>query len=194
KDRDQQVGVEAPLRVGGDFEIDVGYELLGVGEPVPEKGAGLQMMVVFDAPSGLEARLTRLEKPLPPGAVMPRRRLQVPVPPPGGLRLPPARAIGIPGRPFQHVMANGQTFGAARISTGADGKENLEVLNFRALEPRGRLKLKRAGTTAEYWVVDGLSEYHRICTKVVGDHDVQQVRLFCYGGNRPVAVDVRFTD
>src|SRR5947209_1349283 len=36
------VGVELPCRIHGDFEMAVGYELLAVGEPTPEAGAGVQ--------------------------------------------------------------------------------------------------------------------------------------------------------
>jgi hypothetical protein len=168
RDPDRDVGVELPLRIGGDFDIDVGYELLAVGEPPPEDGAGVQMMIVFDAAPAHAAKLTRLRKPRDPAEA--------------------------PSRRFQHVGIKGDTFGAARIQYDPAGREQMEVHNIRAEEPRGRLKFKRTGSQLEYYCVDGGTEYHRFQSKEVGRDDVQWIRLFCFSGHRPVAVDVRFTD
>src|SRR5437763_8584087 len=38
----RNVGVELPLRIHGDFEIDLGYELLAFGENIPNPAAGVQ--------------------------------------------------------------------------------------------------------------------------------------------------------
>ncbi len=163
------VGVELPLRIGGNFDIDVGYELLAVGEPTPEAGAGVQLMIVFDSAPEQAAKLTRMRKPTDP--------------------------FDPPSRKFEHVGSKGETFGAARIHYGPDGKETkLDVLNFRAGGPQGRLKLKRVGSQLEYWCVDGKSEYHKVRSVSVGAEDLHLIRLIGYSGNRPVAVDVRFSD
>jgi len=169
-DPNLDVGVELPLRIAGNFDIDVGYELLAVGDPLPEAGAGVQLMLGFDSAPSHAVKLTRLRKPPDP--------------------------FDPPSRSFDHVAnAKGETFGAARIQYGQDGKENkLEVRNVRAQDPRGRLKLKRVGSQVESWCVDGKSEYHRIQSRDVGTNDIHFIRLICYSGERPVAVDVRFTD
>jgi len=168
QDPNQDVGMRLPMRIRGDFEIDVGFELLAVGAPIPEAGAGLEMRTLFDSPSSLTAAVTR------------RRKRSSPNDP--------------PAHQFDHVFNNGETFGAARIDYTTEGKENLDVQNFRALETKGRLKLLRTGSQLQYWVRDGSSDYHRIRAKEIGSHDVQAILLVCSSGRRPVAVDVRFTD
>jgi hypothetical protein len=57
------VVVEWLHRIGGDFAITLGYELLAVGDPPPNNGAGVRMRVWFDAPSSLCAHLSRSRKP-----------------------------------------------------------------------------------------------------------------------------------
>jgi serine/threonine protein kinase len=57
------VFVELNHRLRGDFDIAVGYELLAVGAPAPQYGAGVALHVQFDSPSALVARLGRNRKP-----------------------------------------------------------------------------------------------------------------------------------
>jgi hypothetical protein len=160
------VGVELPCRIHGDFEIAVGYELLAVGDPTPVVGAGVQMRLFFDTPTPVVAAVTRLRKP----------RTTTPV------------------RLYEHVGPIGETFGAARIDLDPDGKEKLDVRNFRAEQPKGRLKLVRTGALMHYIVADGGSDFHEVRSREIGTDDVKLLRLFCFPGYRPVAVDVRFTD
>jgi hypothetical protein len=55
--------VRLEQRLRGDFEITLGYELLAVGKPVPQYGAGVGMRVWFDAPSSPTAVLGRSRVP-----------------------------------------------------------------------------------------------------------------------------------
>jgi hypothetical protein len=161
-----QVGVEFPLRLHGNFEIALGYELLTIGDPPPERGAGVMLRLEFDSPSPHAVQVTRLRKP-PGGGDEPR---------------------------FALVAPRGETFGAVQINQAADGKEHLDAMNFRAGEPAGRLKLVRTGPQLEYWATEGAPEFHRLRSKMIGTPDVQTIRLVCTSGYDHAAVDVRFTD
>ncbi len=57
------VGVESQLRLKGDFEITVSYELLGVPAPAPPLGAGVELLVKFDTPNSGRALMSRVQKP-----------------------------------------------------------------------------------------------------------------------------------
>jgi hypothetical protein len=159
----REVGVTVPLRLRGDFEVTLGYELLPVGEPVPESGAGVQLRVLFDAP--VAAGMTRLRK----------------LPKPDESKL------------FDVVGPNGETFGATRYDIGPNGKEKADVLNRRAAAPTGRLRLRRVGSKMEYWVADGSGDFRRIRTMEIGVVDATTIRAFGFSGYQPVAVDVRLT-
>ncbi len=57
------VGVVLAKRLRGDFEIVLGYELLAIGKPTPQWGAGVAMRVWFHSPSPVSAMLTRYRIP-----------------------------------------------------------------------------------------------------------------------------------
>jgi RNA polymerase sigma factor (sigma-70 family) len=63
-DRDDrnEVGVETPLRLRGDFEVTLDYDLFGLPDPAPELGAGVALILHLDTPDGFRARLTRQRK------------------------------------------------------------------------------------------------------------------------------------
>ena len=56
-------GVELPQRLHGDFDIALGYELLAVGRPIPQYGAGVVIHVWFDDPADTSVILSRVQKP-----------------------------------------------------------------------------------------------------------------------------------
>jgi len=62
------VGVESGVRLRGDFEITLAYELLTVPNPAPDLGAGLAMRVEFDTPNSFQAHLVRTHTPKGEGA------------------------------------------------------------------------------------------------------------------------------
>jgi hypothetical protein len=159
------VGLEIPFRIQGDFEISLGYELLAVGDPIPEAGAGVQFMIHFDSAIPVKAAITRLRKANPK-----------------------------PARLYEHVINNGDTFGAARLDEQPDGKDKLNVWNVRAEQPTGRLKLTRIGSRLQYWVADGDRPYHQVRELDIGTDDVKRLQPFCFAGYRPVMVDVRISD
>jgi hypothetical protein len=163
----REVGVELPLRIAGDFDISMGYELLELGEVKSTGGAGVQLRVYFDSPSQSLAAVTRLRKP--PGQ-------------PDAL-------------PFEPVNAAGETFGAAKIHTAPDNKDHFDgIINVRAVETRGRLKLVRTGSQVQYLASDGGKPFKQFFTQDFGTDPVKSIRLFNYTGWQPVAADVRFTD
>jgi hypothetical protein len=56
--------LELPLRLRGDFDVVLGYELLAVGTPAPQYGAGVTLRLFFDTPSPpLQGVLGRGRKP-----------------------------------------------------------------------------------------------------------------------------------
>jgi hypothetical protein len=57
------VGLALSQRLRGDFDIVLEYELLAVGEPLPQYGAGVVMRAWFDAPSDLSVILGRSRTP-----------------------------------------------------------------------------------------------------------------------------------
>jgi hypothetical protein len=65
RDHVQAVGVESPLRLCGDFEITVAYELLSVPRPGPRNGAGVRLAARWGSPT-VGATVTRLEKTVGP--------------------------------------------------------------------------------------------------------------------------------
>jgi serine/threonine protein kinase len=52
-----------PHRLRGDFDVAVSYDLLAVGKPAPEYGAGVALRVLFDSADGATAILGRGRKP-----------------------------------------------------------------------------------------------------------------------------------
>jgi hypothetical protein len=57
------VGVDFPVRIRGDFDIALSYEVLGVASPPPSLGAGPHLRVVFESPTRLDALAHRLRTP-----------------------------------------------------------------------------------------------------------------------------------
>jgi hypothetical protein len=159
------VGLDLPVKLHGDFEVVLGYELLAVGNPIPVSGAGLQMELFFDTPVPVRAVITRLRKPNPK-----------------------------PAKLYDSVNANGETFGAARIDVTADGKDKLDVINYRADQPHGRLRILRVGSEVQYWVADGGSPFHKARSMQFETSDIKAMRVFCFSGYRSQAFDVRFTE
>jgi hypothetical protein len=160
------VGIELPLRLRGDFDIELGYELLAIGAPIPNPGAGLHMRLQLDNDTPVVA-LTRLMYPYAPR---------------------PAPLYG-------EVGYDGDTFAAFRIGTLPNGNETgfSSGTKVRAQSPRGRLRLMRTGSVLRYLVADGGLLYHEIKSEGIGNVDVVSLRLFGFSGWGPVAVDVRFT-
>jgi serine/threonine protein kinase len=160
------VGVELPLRIRGNFTIDLGYELLAFGKNIPDPAAGVQMRLKFDSSSTPLVALARFRNRYPPQ--------RVPL--------------------FQVVGHDGETFAAYRITILPNYWESPKGIDVRAAQPRGRLKLVRTGSELQYLVSDGDLPYERIQSEEVGLEDVKTVRLVAFSGWTPVAVDVRFTD
>jgi RNA polymerase sigma factor (sigma-70 family) len=161
------VGIEFPVRLRGDFDLSVGYELLAIGTPIPNPGAGVQLRLQPDNSTPVIA-LTRLLSRLPPqGAPL-----------------------------YGQVGHDGDTFGAFRISTLPNGNETgfTNGTRVRAQSPRGRLRLARTGGLLKYIATDGNAPSHVLKTEQVGKVDISNLRLFGFSGWGPVAVDVRFTD
>jgi WD40 repeat protein len=162
----RNVGVELPLRIHGDFDIDVGYELLAFGDDIPNPAAGVQMRLAFADRSVPLVALARFRNRYNPQSV--------PL--------------------FHPVGHDGETFAAYRIAFLPNGHEKPQGVDVRAEEPRGRLRLVRKGSRLDYLVSDAGSPYHLMKSEEVGGEDVDSLRLFNFSGWGPVAVDVRFTD
>jgi hypothetical protein len=161
------VGLELALPLRGDFDIDLGYEILSIGEGIGNPGAGVQMRVLFDAAKPM-VTLTRL-----------RSRF----------RAGPAPLFGVVGH-------DGEIFAAFQLTTMANGNEAgfPEGTRVRAGGSRGRMKVARLGAQIQYLVSDEGSPYHLIKSDEFGAADVERVRVFGFSGWGPVAVDVRLTD
>jgi hypothetical protein len=161
------LGVERPLPIRGDFSIDLGYEILSIGAPIPVPGAGVQLRLLYANPSPMWA-LTRLRSPFGPQR---------------------APLFGVVGH-------DGEIFGAFRIITLPNFKEDgfSGGTRLRAEAPRGRLRMTRTGPQLNYLVSDDGSPYHLLRSEEIGTEDVELVRFFAFSGWGPVAVDVRFTD
>jgi hypothetical protein len=56
------VGVDLPVRIRGDFDIVLTYELLTVSEP--PLGAGVHLRLKFDSPTQLDATVIRVRSPM----------------------------------------------------------------------------------------------------------------------------------
>jgi hypothetical protein len=162
----RNVGVELPVRIRGDFDVDLGFELLAIGDAVPNPAAGVQLRLVFDDPAMPLVALARFRN-----------------------RYPPQRAplFGIVGH-------DGETFAAYRITILPDRREKPQGIDVRANEPRGRLRLIRTGPQLDSYVADGDSPWHLILSERVGATDIKTIQAFAFSGWAPVAVDVRFSD
>jgi hypothetical protein len=162
------VGVELVSRIHGDFDINLGYDLLAIGAPIPQAGAGVQMRLLFDPTSPMET-VTRLRTPY--GAQ-------------------PAPHYGVVGH-------NGDIFAAFRITLMANGINETgfsQGVRVRAAGPAGRLRLKRTGTRLDYLAADEGDAYCLLRSDEVGTADAQRLRMLGFSGWGPVAVDVRLTD
>jgi serine/threonine protein kinase len=161
------VGVELVSRIRGDFDINLGYELLAIGAPIPTPGAGVQMRLLFNPSAPMET-VTRIRSPFPPQ---------------------PAPRYGVVGH-------DGDIFAAFRLTTMANGNETgfSQGVQVRAEGSSGRLRLTRTGTRLDYLVADEGEPYHVLRSEEVGAADAETLRLFGFSGWGPVAVDVRLTD
>ncbi|HEY1376223.1 MAG TPA: DUF1583 domain-containing protein, partial [Gemmataceae bacterium] len=166
RDPSRDVGVELPIRLRGDFEATLGYELLALPDPAPQNGVGVQLRVNFENPAATAAGITRLRKP--PGEEG--------------------------ARPFDVVGPFGETYGATRVDSGPDGKDAYDVRNYRATATRGRLRLARAGGQMVYSVAEGDGPFRQIRTLEIVPEDAVSIRAFAFTGYRAVAIDVRLTD
>jgi hypothetical protein len=162
----RSVGIARDSPIRGDFDIDLGFEVLAVGKDIPNPAAGLQMRLSFESPASVWFALSRFRNRYAPQ---------------------PADLFGVVGH-------DGETFAGYDITILPDDREKPHGIDVRARESRGRLKLKRTGSTLEFWVSDGGSPYQQIRSDEVGTKDVQTLELFGFSGWAPVAVDVRFTD
>jgi serine/threonine protein kinase len=146
-------GVDVPITLRGDFDLALGYELLGIGEPLPTYGAGIGLRVLFGEPNVVTALIGRTRKPA------------------------------------------GEQFGTYKLVKDAQGKERYQTLvETKALASFGRLRVRRIGTQLEYLVADGNSEYKWLRSVEIGREDVRLVRAYATTTDRPVLIDVRFTD
>jgi serine/threonine-protein kinase len=161
------VGIELISRIHGDFDINLGYELLDIGAPIPNPGAGVQMRLFLDGSAPMET-LTRIRSPYGPQ---------------------PAPLYG-------RVGHDGDIFAAFRLTTMANGNETgfSEGVRVRAQAPKGRLRLTRTGTRLDYVVADEDAPYCVLRSEEVGTADAETLRMFGFTGWGPVAVDVRLTD
>jgi serine/threonine protein kinase len=165
------VGVELATRIHGDFDIDLGYELLAIGEPIPVGGAGVQMRLLFDPsdPSSPMESVMRLRSPFQ----------------------------GQPAPLYGRVGHDGDIFAGIRISIMANGINETgydQAVRVRAQGMKGRLRLTRTGTCLDYLAADDGQPNFLLRSEEVGAADAQTLRLFGFSGWGPVAVDVRLTD
>jgi serine/threonine protein kinase len=63
REHTEPLALETESRLSGDFDLTVGYEILAVGRPIPQYGAGVVIRVWFDGPSPLSVILSRSRKP-----------------------------------------------------------------------------------------------------------------------------------
>jgi hypothetical protein len=161
------VGVELVSRIRGDFDIDLGYEILAIGDPIPVPGAGVQMRLLWGPDSPLET-ISRIRSPF------------------GGQ---PAPLYGLVGH-------DGDIFAAFRLTTMANGKETgfSQGVRVRSQALKGRLRLTRTGTRLDFLAADEGQPYCVLRSDEVGAADAQALRMFGFTGWGPVAVDVRLTD
>jgi hypothetical protein len=145
------VGVESELRLRGDFEVTLGYELLAVPDPAPELGAGVQLVLTFDSRIPTRAIVTRSQKPARP------------------------------------------VFGANLVTTGPNG-DQWRGLNVPAREPRGKLRLARAGSMLVYSAADGDADFRPILSMDAAPDDVALLRAQCLTGWKPFSLDARLID
>jgi hypothetical protein len=161
------VGVELVSRIHGDFDVNLGYELLEIGAPIPNPGAGVQMRLLFDPSAPMET-VTRIRSPYGPQ---------------------PAPRYGVVGH-------DGDIFAAFRLATMANGNETgfSQGVRARSQGSSGRLRLTRTGARLDYQVADEGAPYFLLRSEEVGAADAETLRLFGFSGWGPVDVDVRLTD
>ena len=160
------VGAEVPFRLHGDFEVELGYQMLAIGGPPPPGGAGVNLALFLESPDALKAVISRMRKG------------------------PELSHVGL----YERAAANGETFGGNRIVTGSDGKEKANNSTFRAKSLAGRLKMVRRGSKVEFWAADGDDSFHRLCEKEIGVADVNSIRLVATTNYRATTLDLVFTD
>jgi serine/threonine protein kinase len=89
----------------------------------------------------------------------------------------------------------GDQFGTYKLLKEADGKDRyVQVLEMKATAPSGRLRLVRTGSQLQYLAADGVPGYRTLRSLEIGTEDVRLVRVYATTTDRPVLLDVRFTD
>ena len=91
------------------------------------------------------------------------------------------------------LRAEGPSFAAFRVSNEG-GKPREDSRRVKAKSQRGRLRLYREGETLFFEAADGDQDFERIHAIQIGDVDVREIRLTAWTGDKPAAVDLRWTD
>jgi hypothetical protein len=60
------IGIEAPVRLGGDFEVTLTYEVFTLTERPPPAGVGVVLIARLESPTVTEATVSRTRKPRGP--------------------------------------------------------------------------------------------------------------------------------
>jgi hypothetical protein len=92
-------------------------------------------------------------------------------------------------------IPTGERFGAHKIVTGPDGKEQyLNSTHKNATGPRGRLRLVRNGPMLHYLIAEEGHDWTKIQSLEIGTDDVKSVTVSCQTMYTPIALDARLTD
>lgn len=112
-----EVGIQVNQRLRGDFVVELGYEILSIGAPVVDRGAGVVLRVTLDSPAQPDLIMSRLRKPL----------------------VSSTTSTGVAPPTYM------ETFGAFFLPRTPDGREIYKGANARAEHATGRFKLTRTG-------------------------------------------------
>jgi serine/threonine-protein kinase len=89
----------------------------------------------------------------------------------------------------------GEQFGSYKIVQDAEAKDSYSnTIETKATALNGRLRIMRIGAQLRFLVADGVPEYKLMRVMDIGAEDVSLVRLYATTTDRPVLLDVRFTD
>jgi serine/threonine protein kinase len=161
----EEVGIQLNQRLRGDFSAELGYEILSIGTPVQERGAGVIMRLTLDSAAPQEIFISRLRKPLSSASVP---------------------------RSDQPVYL--ETFGAFYLARDRRGQEIPRGAYARAQHASGRFRLVRTAGMLDFFAQDGDIPFRKVHSEHIGTNDMVDLRVLAFTAQGVTPLDVRFTD
>jgi serine/threonine protein kinase len=196
------VGLALQTPVKGNFEITVGYEILGEDLPRSGTGVGFELYLTAATPGNDAICFTRLTPPQGRETYVCGRNTTV-----NGKRkfmlnqFPTTAAVGDAAALAANLWASVAQSQAQPCMGAGPAAHLLGAAQAVITAPTtrasrsGRLRLTRQGTQVTFWTAEGEeAEFRKLGVSELGTDDLNLVRMSAYPGQKAEAVDVRLVD